>query len=241
MSIPTQQAELLGVRALAPGVRELVIRPRGEPVRFAPGQWISLHLPVGERQPLIRAYSLAAPPSPGGELVLCTDLVSGGLGSTYLHGLAPGAELTLAGPFGSFVAPDPFATDLVLVTRFTGVVPVRCILKHLFREPIGGGPAATLVYGAEHREHLIYHQELAALAARTPRFRYYPTAFTGGGADGIDRRSELEIVTELYRWPWSRCGFQPMVSGLRELVNPVRTFFVELGCGRKAVRCEHYD
>lgn len=243
MAIPTQPAIIHAARTLAPGVREFALAPRGAPLRFAPGQWISLHLPLGERPPLMRAYSLAEPEASSGELVLCFDLVAGGRGSGYLHTLEVGNELTVAGPFGSFRAPDPLDQDLVLVARFTGIVPVRCILKAIFagaRAP-EALPAITLVYGAASREQLIYHDELAGMAARLPRFRYLPTALDGAGGPGIDDRPEIEILAGLARDWGGRRDFVPMVSGVRALVGPVRAFFDALGFERRAVRRETYD
>ena len=60
-----------------------------------------------ENPPLVRAYSLAAPPAASGELVLCLDRVPGGLGSEYLFGVREGDEIRFQGPQGNFVLPDP--------------------------------------------------------------------------------------------------------------------------------------
>src|SRR5688572_23163284 len=105
MSHPTQTTTVREVREIAPHVREIVLEPPPERVEFRPGQWLSLHLPVGEKPPLVRAYTLAAPPAEDGSLVLCLDHVPGGLGSGYLFGLQPGDPVTLAGTLGNFVLP----------------------------------------------------------------------------------------------------------------------------------------
>src|SRR2546422_777588 len=84
MGEPTQRAKVTRARMLSPTVRELVVVPLESKISFKPGQWVSLKLPVGERQPLTRAYSMAEPESSSGELVLAFDRVPSGLGSGYL-------------------------------------------------------------------------------------------------------------------------------------------------------------
>src|SRR5438034_7209661 len=131
MGEPTQRTKVTRTRMLSPTVRELILMPLASKISFKPGQWVSLKLPVGERQPLTRAYSMAEPESPSGELVLAFDRVPNGLGSGYLLSVKEGDELLLAGPYGNFTVPRPLTVDLVLVSRFTGIVPIRCIVRDL--------------------------------------------------------------------------------------------------------------
>src|SRR5712692_1908125 len=147
MPAQTQTTTIAEVHALTPDVRALVLRPPETPW-FEPGQWVSLHLPVGERPPLVRAYSLARPPDPSGTLTLCFDRVPGGLASGYLFERQVGDELTLAGALGNFKLPDPLETDLLFVGRFTGIVPIRCMLLALRERPFR--QRVHLVFGARH-------------------------------------------------------------------------------------------
>jgi ferredoxin-NADP reductase len=250
MSLPTIQVRVTELRVVAPAVCELVLTPLGAPIHFAPGQWISLHLPVGPRPPLVRAYSLALPETPSGELVLCTDRVPGGLGSTYLHQLAIGSELTVAGPFGNFVLPEPPPAQLLLAARFTGIVPLRCILRQLAARD---WPVAqiALVYGAPTPADLVYHAELAALAESCPGFNYFPiTGGDGNGAAPHDADEEpavpempaIAAALRSLRATAPEATLVPMVSGVKEFVRPVRAELMAIGgFERRAVRCESYD
>jgi phenol hydroxylase P5 protein len=236
MPAQTQTTTITEIRLLTPEVRELVLRPPETPVPFEPGQWVSLHLPVGERPPLVRAYSLAWPADPSGSLTLCFDRVPGGLASGYLFEREVGDELTLAGALGNFKLPDPLETDLLFVARYTGIVPIRCMLLALQEHPLR--QRVHLVYGAQHPEGLIYHPEFLELAAREPRFGYFPTllepANAWSGAVGL----ELDLLAHLASG-WA--PYVPMVCGLKEFTRPVRDFFQSLGFERRAVRVEHYD
>src|SRR5436309_12235279 len=187
MGEPTQRANVTRARMLSPMVRELVLMPLESKISFKPGQWVSLKLPVGERQPLTRAYSMAEPESSSGELVLAFDRVANGLGSGYLVSVKEGDELVLAGPYGNFTVPLPLTVDLVLVGRFTGIVPIRCILRDLLAGPVAR--RVTLVYGSPMQTERIYHDELQEMAARHKAFRYLPTVLDGSGpVCVVDRR-----------------------------------------------------
>ena len=109
----TQSATVLSVTDLTPNVRQLVLLPVTRKIGFQPGQWVSLKLPVGEHPPLNRAYSMAAPSTPSGELTLIFDRVTDGLGSGYLYTLKPGGETWLSGPHGNFILPKQLDRELV--------------------------------------------------------------------------------------------------------------------------------
>lgn len=127
-----QPATVLSVTDLTPHVRQLVVKPKTTKISFQPGQWVSLKLPVGPKPPLNRAYSMADPSSPYGELTLVFDRVPGGLGSNYLYQLKSGDEIFLSGPYGNFILPQALDRELLLIGRYTGLVPIRCLLKQVF-------------------------------------------------------------------------------------------------------------
>jgi len=240
MADPTQRATTLRIRELSPAVRELVLSPVERPIPFQPGQWISLKLPVGERPPLVRAYSMAEPEAPTGHLVLALDRVPQGLGSGYLFTLKEGDEVLLAGPYGNFMPPDPLQKDLLLIARYTGIVPIRCILRHLFRTT--PTHRVTLVYGAPSRTELIYHDEFVALSAAQASFRYLPTTWGATEDRASHREGEHRTEDEIVRAVSAgRKDFFPMICGLKAFVRPLRAYLMELGFDRRDVRVETYD
>ena len=235
MAREAQTTTVSAIRDVAPEVRELTLSAPPEPLEFAPGQWISLHLPVGERPPLVRAYSLAAPMSPSGELVLCLDRVPYGLGSDYLFGLKPGDEVTFAGPLGNFVLPDD-GGDLLWLARYTGIVPFRAMLLHLLRDPPAG--RVHLVYSARGPEDLAYHGELFRAAEEHAWFEL--TALVDERHPDWTGRSgqTLEFAPGLLA---GGARLTPMICGKREFVRPLRDFFYERGYEKRSVKWENYD
>ena len=235
MPSPTYTTRITAIHDVAPEVRELVLAPPPERLEFVPGQWLSLHLPVGERPPLVRAYSLAVPPSPSGELSLCLDRVPEGLGSTYLFTLEPGDEVTFGGPLGSFVLPETDA-DMLWLAQYTGIVPFRAMLLHLKENPPPG--QVTLVYRGETPDHLPYHAELLRAAEELPWFELLTTVDKAEGDWAGQTRPALELLPELVG---ARRDLAPLVCGKREFVRPIRDFFYGLGYERRSVRWENYD
>ena len=154
-----REARLGRIVEHAPDTRSLFLRlPSDERLEFRPGQFVSCLLPVGERPPLIRPYSLASSPDDD-ELELCLNLVPEGPGSHHLFRLMPGTVIRFTGPWGTFVldrAPD---AEAVFIADGTGIAPIRPMLRRAL---------AT----ARHRLHLLhgidgpalYGDELTALA-----------------------------------------------------------------------------
>ena len=237
MAQPTQQAEILAVRNLSPQVRELVVKPLEHPIAFKPGQWVSLHLPVGTKPPLVRAYTMAEPESASGELVLAFDRVPDGVGSGYLWSLGTGDRVPLAGPVGTFVLPEPVAKDLLFIARYTGIVPIRCMIRDLMRR--GFERPVTLVYLSPSEEELIYHEELEALGRADRSFTYlHLVSACDPGSPGAEAEA---VIARLKGLDGGRRDLAPMICGVKAFVRPIRGFFTEMGYERKAVRVETYD
>jgi CDP-4-dehydro-6-deoxyglucose reductase, E3 len=229
-----QSATVLSVNDLTPHVRQLVLLPTVQNIAFQPGQWVSLKLPIGERPPLTRAYSMAAPATPSGELTLVLDRVAGGLGSSYLYTVKAGGEVLLSGPHGNFMLPKQLDRELILIARYTGLVPMRCMLKQLYAQrqtaPI------LLIAVAPAEEELLFHEELLTLAVTHPGFRYLPLVAAGGEQQGVDLtlsmlRPLIEDVPKV----------MPMLCGTKAFVRPLRAYFVGAGYDRKEVKTETYD
>ncbi len=230
----SQPATVLSIEDLTPHVRQLVVLPKVQRVMFQPGQWVSLQLPVGIKPPLNRAYSMAEPPSPAGQLTLVFDRVPGGIGSSYLYGLKIGDDLLLSGPYGNFALPLPLDRDPLFISRYTGAVPIHCILKQL--AAFGALPQSSLITVGPAEDERLYHNELLALAAQHPSFRYMPVVVNGTDQEVVE--ATLKLIRPLVT---GRPKVTPLLSGIKGFVRPLRTYFMETGYGRKEVKTETYD
>ncbi len=232
MAEQTYPATVLSVTDLTPNVRQLVLLP-AKKIAFEPGQWISLKLPVGPNPPLNRAYSMAAPASPSGELTLVFDRVPGGAGSNYLYDMRPGCEVLFSGPHGRFTLPPPESRERYLIGRYTGLVPLRCMLKALYaqrdRSPM------LLIGVAPAEAELLYHDEFLALAVTHPSFRYLPLVAA--------REEEAVALTASMLAPVLEATphVVPLLCGTKAFVRPLRAFLMDAGYDRKEVKVETYD
>jgi len=230
----TQQAIVLSVTDLTPNVRQLVVLPQTQKIAFRPGQWVSLKLPVGARPPLNRAYSMAAPSTPSGELTLVFDRVIGGLGSGFLYQLKSGNRIDLSGPYGSFTVSEPLDREILFITRYTGIVPIRCMLKELYAQRQTA--SALLISVAPAEDESLFHQELLTLAVTNSRLRYLPLVAAGGEQQGVDLT--LSMLRPLID---NTPKVIPMLCGTKAFVRPLRAYFVDAGYDRKEVKTETYD
>jgi ferredoxin-NADP reductase len=167
-------------------------------------------------------------------LILIFDRVPGGVGSNYLYTLKPGDDTQLSGPYGIFTVPMLLDRELVLIARYTGLVPIRCMLKHLYAQR----QTATilLIAVAPAEEEMLFHQELLTLAITHPGFRYLPLVAAGGEQQSVDLT--LSMLRPLIE---GAPKVIPMLCGTKGFVRPLRAYFVEAGYDRKAVKTETYD
>jgi ferredoxin-NADP reductase len=230
----TQPAVVLSTLDLTPHVRQLVLRPLQQKILFQPGQWVSLKLPVGDKPPLNRAYSMADPSSPYGELTLVFDRVPGGIGSNYLYQLKSGDEIPVSGPYGNFVLPMPLDRELLFIARYTGLVPIRCLLKQLVEAHTI--TSVLLIAVAPSKDELLFHQELLTMAVQSPSFRYLPLVIPDGEAESVART--LAMLRPLIE---GQPKVIPMISGTKGFVRPLRAGLMEFGYDRKEVKTETFD
>jgi len=230
----TQSATVMSVTDLTSHTRQIVLLPTSQTIVFKPGQWVSLKLPVGPAPPLNRAYSMAAPSTPSGELTIIFDRVPDGVGSNYLYTVKPGDAIQLSGPYGNFTLPQQLDRDLFLVARYTGLVPIRCMLKHLCAQR--QTDTVLLIAVAPAEDEFLFHEELLTLASTCPKFRYLPLVASEGEQQGVDLvRPMLRPLIE------KASKVIPMLCGTKGFVRPLRAYLMEAGYDRKEVKIETYD
>jgi ferredoxin-NADP reductase len=230
----TQPATVLSVTDLTPHVRQLVVKPKTTKISFQPGQWVSLKLPVGPKPPLNRAYSMADPSSPYGELTLVFDRVPSGLGSNYLYQLKSGDEISLSGPYGNFILPQTLDRELVLIGRYTGLVPIRCFLKQVLVSKIH--TPVLLIAVAPSEDESLFHQEWLTMAMQQPSFRYLPLVAQNGEEEAVEKT--LTLLTPMVM---GQPKAVPLLCGTKAFVRPLRAYFMEQDYDRKEVKVETYD
>ncbi|HSZ42355.1 MAG TPA: 2Fe-2S iron-sulfur cluster-binding protein [Trebonia sp.] len=204
------------VAAPAADVRRLVIE-LDRPLAFNPGQYVQLSAPSGDTRP----YSIASAPSAAqGEhpaIELHVRLFPGGVATEgwIFSGLAPGAAVSLSGPYGQFSFRPARDEPVLLLAGGTGLAPMKAILSHMTRADTTVRPV-TLYHGARTVADLYEHDWLRGFAAEHDWFTYRP-ALSRDSWEGRTGR-----VPELLAADYPRAsGHAAYICGKRAFVESV--------------------
>lgn len=145
-------------RPVADRVVELRLRPVGQPIRYWPGQYVTLGNPRADIPP--RAYSISNAPRPDGELVLQVARADGGVTSNWVHDqLNIGESVKLSGAYGTFIGDPGVDTPVLCLAAGTGLAPILALteaaLRRGFRKPV------TLLFSARTQAD-VYSQGMLA-------------------------------------------------------------------------------
>lgn len=202
-------------------LRRFFLRSLEEEVKFIPGQFITLDLPIDERRiRRWRSYSLANAPD-GETMELIIKRVPGGAASRYLwEEIQAGTELKFKGPQGTFVLPEEITTDICMVATNTGVAPFRSMLLDLALRP-RPHQRIFLVFGTRYRSGLLYRDDFERLEKQLPAFSYHYTLSREAAADYTGHRGYVHAVYEQLfadRRPahFYLCGWRPMIDEARQ-------------------------
>jgi ferredoxin-NADP reductase len=202
------------------------------------GQHVDVRLTAEDGYQAQRSYSIASAPEDE-QLVLTVERLEDGEVSPYLaEELRPGDQLELRGPIGGyFVWEADLGGPLLLLAGGSGIVPLRCILRH--RAAIQSAVAARLLYSSRRISEVIYRDELAALAADDAvDVRFTLTREQPDGWDGYARRIDRELLAEL-AWP---AGDQPLtyICGPTAFVETAADTLVGLGQDAARIKTERF-
>jgi ferredoxin-NADP reductase len=205
----------------------------GKHLRFVPGQFISITIPLGD-ETRSRPYSIASDPEDRGPFEICFNRVAGGRGVAWLFDRRVGDTLDFSGPFGSFTIDQAPAAELGFIAEGTAIAPIRPMLKRALAS--SPAPRSKLIYAAPDRDHILYASQLDDLARTAPNFSY--TRVIAPAESLYDRLAELAQA----RWitgdedrarHFYICGVGKGVLRLRDLLRGA-------GYERRAVHYEQW-
>jgi ferredoxin-NADP reductase len=236
-----RKAELVEARALSPSVRSLVFRTAdGSPVGHLAGQHLDLIVPTARGLAYKRAYSIASAPDPErpSRFEVAVTRVEGGPTSEALHTLAPGAQVEIEGPDGTFVRRSAEQElPALFVATGTGLAPIRAMLSEEVHA--AEGPPLTLLFGCRTPADFLWGDELRAWEASCPRLRCHVTlSRPPPGWSGLVGYVQLHAERLARALP----GASAYVCGLSAMVDDVVALLEhEGGLPRRAVHHEIYD
>lgn len=211
----------------------------GEPLEYAPGQWVNLYLDIGDGVIDKRAYSIASAPNQlhPEQFEVAVTRVDEGQVSLALHALPAGAELSMDGPYGFFTREGAETQAALFVATGTGVCPLRAMIESELRNPLG--PPLSLLLGCRTEADILYREQFEALAREHARFAFHTTlsrpSQDWNGRCGYVQQQLVELIDPEHRPHVYICGLSDMVDEVRATLKR------ELGYDRKLLHSERYD
>ncbi|MGA7870774.1 MAG: FAD-dependent oxidoreductase [Candidatus Binatus sp.] len=141
----------------------------GKHLRFMPGQFISITIPLGD-ETRSRPYSIASDPEDRGPFEICFNRVEGGRGVAWMFERRVGDTLDFSGPFGAFTIERALEAEAGFIAQGTAIAPIRPMLKRALAS--SSPPKIHLIYAAPDRAHILYASELEELARSAPNFSH---------------------------------------------------------------------
>jgi ferredoxin-NADP reductase len=154
----------------APDTRSLFLSlTSGKHLRFVPGQFISITIPLGD-ETRSRPYSIASDPEDRGPFEICFNRVEGGRGVQWLFDRRVGDKIDFSGPFGTFTIDRAPQVELGFIAEGTAIAPIRPMLKRALAS--SATQKIHLIHAATDREHILYATELDEIAKTAANFSY---------------------------------------------------------------------
>lgn len=234
---PWRKGNVIRINDLTHNTRQFWIEvPELEKFDFAPGQFVTLDLPIHEKSiKRLRSYSIASGPDNTNVFELLIVHTKGGLGTTYLFNeVTVGTELRFRGAQGVFILPEKVEKSLLLICTGTGIAPFRSMVQHIHLHKIAT-KNIYLIFGCRKKEDLLYYNELKELEQEIPGFRYHPT---------LSREhweGHFGYVHPIYR---ELCKTRPealfFLCGWKHMIDEAIKNILELGYDNKAIFQELY-
>ncbi|MDL2312915.1 NADH:ubiquinone reductase (Na(+)-transporting) subunit F [Bacteroidales bacterium OttesenSCG-928-B11] len=144
-----------------------------------------LDLTMKNNEITTRAYSMANYPAEGNKVILNVRIalppfdtkkqkmkkVNPGIASSYIYGLRPGDEVTVAGPYGDFFVRDTKA-EMMFIGGGAGMAPMRSQIFDLFKTK-KTSRKTTFWYGGRSKKELFYMDEFREIEKENPNFAFH--------------------------------------------------------------------
>lgn len=217
--------------------------PEMESFDFAPGQFVTLDLPIHEKpNKRWRSYSIASWPDGTNSFELLIVHLEGGAGTTYLFNeIKEGSELTLRGPLGVFTLPQTIEKDLYFICTGTGIAPFRSMTHHIQRHNLAHKDL-HLIFGTRNQKDLLYAQEMKQLEQKLEGFRYIPTLSREqwDGCCGYVHEVYEKLIAEKKNGSEGLPPAQFYLCGWKNMVDEAKQRIIALGYDKKDVHLELY-
>lgn len=216
--------------------------PELERFDFAPGQFITLDLPIHERKnKRWRSYSISSWPDGTNTVELVIVLLEGGLGTTYLFNeITVVSELTLRGPQGVFTLPETIDRDLFLICTGTGIAPFRSMIHYINMHNIPHQDI-HLVFGCRKFGDALYADELKEMMRKEPKF-FFHTCYSREEEENLEHLVRIGYVHQVFEEILGKNKVPSYfyLCGWKNMIDEAKQRIMAMGYDRKDIHLELY-
>jgi CDP-4-dehydro-6-deoxyglucose reductase len=216
-----------------PRIVELTLMPLAQPLRFWPGQYVTLG---GGRVGIPdRSYSIANAPRQDGAIVLQVARAEEGATSVWIHDeLKVGDLVRLSGPYGTFIGDPAVDTPVLCIAAGSGLAPILSLAEAALRR--GFSAPVALIFSARTKDD-VYDQGLMAYwQMRYRNFRFIPT-LTREQAPGMQHGRVPDILPKLFP---DLSGHSIFAAGSPEFVDACMAASKSLGAKDELMHTEGF-
>ena len=181
IAVKSFNCKIVDITSLTHDIRKLELE-FDAPLKFWAGQYVDLTIDGA----ITRAFSMSSPPSAGQRVSFIIKKYPDGAFSSKLDdgGLKPGDSLVAKGPYGTCFRREGRPGPMLLVGGGSGMSPLWSILHDHMES--GEQRPIRFFYGARTKADLYYLDELAAIAAKLPDFKFVPALSAAADSDDWD-------------------------------------------------------
>ncbi|WP_425373738.1 2Fe-2S iron-sulfur cluster-binding protein [Phyllobacterium salinisoli] len=220
-----QMLECISAVEEAPDVMTFSFRtPDHNWFRYAPGQFVTLELPVSP-EPVMRTYTLSSTPSRPYSLAVTVKAQKDSIGTRWmLDHLRPGMQIRAYGPTGDFSLHNHPGEKYLFISAGSGITPMMSMTRWLH----DCSPASDIVFinCARTPDEIIFHDELRLLATRVEALKLAfivkqsAPRHAWSGLHGRIDRSRLELLApDFIDRTVFCCGPEPFMRAVREALQ----------------------
>jgi len=191
--------------------------PLYDTLNYKSGQLVQLVAKPGEKDQIVRNYSIASWKDGTNKFELIITYLNHGMMSEYLFkDVSIGDEFLYKGPMGIFTLPDNLMDrDIYLVSTGSGISPFRSMINYIYKNKVPF-KSIKLFFGTRTESDLLYRDELEKIQKELPNFEYIPTLSQEskeGFREGHVHEHYLKLIDESSEKPWVYfCGWDRMIS-----------------------------
>ncbi|MBI4449311.1 hypothetical protein HY641_04785 [Candidatus Woesearchaeota archaeon] len=212
---------------------------------YKAGQFVTVEIGIpqadGALKKAKRSYSIASSPTPHPDLLeLCIKLTPGGIFTPwFLQYIKAGDEVTIQGPFGTFMLYDHDKPSAVhLISAGSGVAPVMGLLRDLTARKLE--VPIRWISSNKTPADICYREEIHRIAAANPNVSIFETITRPDGTEWGGHTGRLTVDT-LREWCVDISTSLFFICGPPEFVDAVIAELRALGIEAKQIRKEKYD